>query len=113
MGLYVICKFHLPPLICAHLFAPAHLCPYLLLLFCVDHVPGLVLLRHSGGPGINHLLCLCRNCVIDLLLLHHGGHRRRGCEAFADGVEHLGLVRFKQWEYDGADDMYALALQAN
>jgi len=46
------------------------------------------------------------------LLLRHGDHYCRGCEAFADGAEHLGLVRFKQWRYDGADDVYARVLQA-
>ena len=37
---------------------PAHLFSYLLLLLHADHVPGLVLLRHGGGPGLDHLLRL-------------------------------------------------------
>ena len=73
------------------LFAPAHLRTYLLLLLCTDHVLGLVFLCHGGGPGLNHLLCLRHNLVPGLLLLYHGGHNRRGCDAIADGVEHLGL----------------------
>ena len=81
---------------CACLVAPAHLCSYLLLLLCVDRVPGLVLLRHGGGPSLDHLLCLSHDHVPNLLLPRHGGHYRQGCEAFADGTEHLGLVRFKQ-----------------
>jgi hypothetical protein len=85
---------------------------HLLLLLPADHVPGLVLLRHGGGPGLDHLLRLRHDRVPDLLLLRHGGHHRRGCEAFADGAEHLGLVRFEQRRYDGADDMCARALQA-
>ena len=89
----------------------AHLCSYLLLLLCVDHIQGLILLRHGGRPGLDHLLRLCHGRVPDLLLLRHGGHYRRGYEAFTDGAEHLGLVRFKQRQYDGSDDMRTRALQ--
>ena len=46
----------------------------------------------------------------DLLLLCHGDHYRWGSVAFADGVEHLGLVRLKQQWYDGADNMHVLVL---
>ena len=107
-----ICKSHLPQLICARLFAHVHVRLYLLLLLHVGHVRGLVPLRHGGGPDLNHLLRLRHNRVPDLLLLCHGGHYRRGCEACWDSVGHLGLGRFKQRRYDGADDMYARALQA-
>ena len=33
-----------------------------------------LLLRHSDGPGLNHLLHLCHDCVPDLLLLLHHNH---------------------------------------
>ena len=56
-GSYAIRKSH-RPLICARSFMPAHLFSYLLLLLHADHVPGLVLLRHGGGPGLDHLLRL-------------------------------------------------------
>ena len=97
-------RVHSRSFVCA-----AHLRLYLLLL--ADHVPGLVLLRHSGGPGLDHLLRLRHNRVPNLLLLCYGGHYRRGCEVCVDGAEHLSLVRFKQRQYDGVDDMYAQALQ--
>ena len=72
----------------------------------------LLLLRHGVGPGLDHLLRLCHDRVPDHLLLRHDNHYCRGCEAFADGAEHLGLVRLKQRRYNGADDMYARVLQA-
>ena len=37
---------------------------------------------------------------------------RRGCKAFADGADHLGMVRFNELQYDGAADTYIQALQA-
>jgi hypothetical protein len=77
---YAIRKSHLPPLIHALLFATAHLLSYLLLLLYLDHAPGLVLLRHSGGPDLNHLIRLCHDRVPDLLLLCHGDHYRQGVQ---------------------------------
>ena len=110
---YIILKSHLRLLIRACLFAPAHLCSYLLLVLHVDHVPDLVLLRHSGGPGLDHLLCLCCNCVPNLLLLCHDNHYRRKCEAFVDGAKHLGLVRLSSNVVTGVNDMYAWTLKAH
>ena len=78
---------------------PSHLRSCLLLLLCLDHVPGLtLLLRHGGGPGLGHLLCLRHNHVPGLLLLCHDGHYHHyhgECEAVTDGEKYLDLVRFE------------------